>query len=101
MRLLTIASIVTLALAPVGALAQAPATDSATAPTSETAAAENPDDTRIRCRRIPLTGSHVRVERVCKTVAEWRRLSDRGNDRVRDQTGQGRVCAGGACGNGN
>ena len=101
MRLLAIASIVALALAPVGALAQAPATQTATAPTSASQATENPDETRIRCRRIPMTGSHVRVERVCKTVAEWRRLSDRGNDFVREQAGQGRACAGGACGNGN
>ncbi len=101
MRLLAIASIAALALAPVGATAQAPATEAATAPTTAAPAAESPDDTRIRCRRIPVTGSHVRVERVCKTVSEWRRLSERGNDVVRDQADTGRVCAGGEFCRGN
>lgn len=91
----------TVALPLSGAMAQSSANEVATAPTSATAAAENPDDARIRCRRIPITGSHVRVERVCKTVAEWRRLAERGNDAVRDQADRGRVCAGGQCGTGN
>jgi hypothetical protein len=101
MRLLVLASIAAIAFAPAGGVAQVPATTSATAPTNAASASSNPDDIRIRCRRIPITGSHVRAERVCKTVAEWRRLSDRGNDAVRDQADTARICAGGSCGHGN
>ena len=101
MRLLAHASIVALALAPVGALAQTEAAEAVPARTSAVPATESPDDTRIRCRRIPVTGSHVRVERVCKSVSEWRRLAERGNDVVRDQADTGRVCAGGEFCRGN
>lgn len=102
MRLLAIASTAALVFASVGVSAQEPTIEAPVAPRSATqAVAENPDDARIRCRRVPVTGSHVRVERVCKTVGEWRRLSERGNDVVRDQADTGRICAGGGCGNGN
>lgn len=97
MRLLAIASIAIIAIAPVTPIAA-----QSTASTASTSAA--PDDEaeqQIRCRRIAITGSLVRRERVCKTVAEWRRLSDRGNDNARAQMDEGRVCAGGSCGNGN
>ncbi len=89
-----------LALAAV-TLSTTPAALAQTAPASVTqvATGANPaadaGDQRIRCRRMPITGSLVRVERVCKTVAEWRRLSDRGNDVVRQQFENGLVCAGG------
>lgn len=46
------------------------------------AAAPNPDD-QIRCRRMAVTGSIARFERVCKTVGEWRRLAQNGNDAAR------------------
>lgn len=64
-----------------------------------TAQAVNPDD-RVRCRKVSVTGSLVKGEKVCKTVGEWKRLSERGNDVAREYIGEGRVCAGGACGNG-
>lgn len=87
------------ALVLVAALVTAPATVLAQQAPAGTPAASQPsdDDQRIRCRRIPITGSLVRVERVCKTVAEWRRLSERGNDLVRQQHENGLVCTGGEC----
>ncbi len=70
-----------------------------TAAPSATPAADS-DETTIRCRRLEVTGSLVRKERVCKTVAEWRRLSDRGNDNARDTMDRvGQICAG-TCGGG-
>lgn len=36
-------------------------------------------DDEMVCRRIEVTGSLVRRERVCKTRGEWRRLADSGN----------------------
>ena len=35
------------------------------------------------CRKIEITGSLVRKERVCKTKAEWRQSEDWGNRRAR------------------
>lgn len=45
-------------------------------------AATDPD--YIRCRRIEQIGSLVRKLRVCNTNAEWKRISDRGNQDARD-----------------
>lgn len=53
-----------------------------TAPAPATAPAD--PDQEIRCRRMAVTGSLARRERVCKTVGEWRRLGERGNDNARD-----------------
>jgi hypothetical protein len=62
----------------------APAQTSAPAATPATPPAQtNPDDV-IRCRSMEVTGSLARRERVCKTVGEWRRLADRGNDNARE-----------------
>lgn len=102
MRLFVLVSTAALVFASASASAQEPSIEAPVAPRNVApAATDNPDETRIRCRRIPMTGSHVRVERVCKTVAEWRRLSERGNDVVRDQADTGRVCAGGEFCRGN
>lgn len=98
MRLSALCSIIVIAVAPI---APAAAQDAPTAPVASTATPANDADQQIRCRRIEVTGSLVRRERICKTVAEWRRLSDRGNDVARAQMDNGRVCAGGTCGNGN
>lgn len=37
------------------------------------------DPGAIRCRRLDVTGSLVRKERVCKTNAEWRAISEQQN----------------------
>lgn len=77
----------------------APPTTGAADESAATPNAETPDaaDQRIRCRRIDMPGSIIRRERVCKTLAEWRRLSERGNDVARAIVESGRTCAGGQC----
>ncbi|MGQ2935057.1 MAG: hypothetical protein ACT6QT_17850 [Sphingopyxis sp.] len=45
-------------------------------------AANAPD--YIRCRRIEQIGSLVKKLRVCNTNAEWRRITDKGNQDARD-----------------
>ena len=44
--------------------------------------ASAPADSPI-CRRIEVTGSLVRKERVCKTKAEWRAVDENGKSRAR------------------
>ncbi|WP_199555720.1 hypothetical protein [Sandaracinobacteroides hominis] len=59
-----------------GLLVAAPA---AAADTTSPAPAANPDakdPDAIRCRRIQVTGSLVKKEKVCKTNAEWNKISD-------------------------
>lgn len=92
MRLLTIAGVATLC-AP---LTAQPAAPIASAAVDSDGSADDPDQ-QIRCRRMPVTGSLVRRERICRTVAEWRRLSDAGNDVARQQAENGLICSGGPC----
>lgn len=42
------------------------------------------DPDYIRCRRIEQVGSLVKKLRVCNTNAEWRRITDKGNQDARD-----------------
>ena len=42
------------------------------------------DPDYIRCRRIEQAGSLVKKLRVCNTNAEWRRITDKGNQEARD-----------------
>ncbi len=79
--------------APVAAQSPAPVTTT----TADGADVANDPDQQIRCRRLPVTGSLVRRERVCRTTAEWRRLSDLGNDVARQQAENGLICSGGPC----
>jgi len=37
----------------------------------------------IRCRAISVTGSLVKRGRVCRTLAEWAKLQDDGNEQAR------------------
>lgn len=37
---------------------------------------ERNDPNAVRCKRLEVTGSLVRKERICKTNAEWRAISD-------------------------
>lgn len=98
MRMSAYLSLAILVAAPIGAAA-AQSTDSPASSQLSVNAADDADQ-QIRCRRIAVTGSHIRRERVCKTIAEWRRLQDAGNDTARQQVENGRVCAGGQCGGG-
>lgn len=98
--ILAASAAVTVLATPVFALTQAGDTAGSTPTTSTASATPNPDD-EIRCRRVAVTGTLISRNRVCKTVGEWRRLAERGNDVARAVVGSGNVCAGGSCGNGN
>lgn len=37
------------------------------------------DPNAVRCKRLAVTGSLVRKERICKTNAEWRAISEQQN----------------------
>ncbi|MCP1470037.1 hypothetical protein J3E64_001724 [Sphingobium sp. OAS761] len=37
------------------------------------------DPNAVRCKRLDVTGSLVRKERICKTNAEWRSISEQQN----------------------
>ncbi len=37
------------------------------------------DPNAVRCKRLSVTGSLVKKERVCKTNAEWRTISEQQN----------------------
>lgn len=78
LALLTVA-----AFATVPALAFTQAAD--TAPVTETQASDDPSDpdNRVRCRRVEVTGSLVKRGRVCRTVREWRTISENGNYNAR------------------
>ena len=68
--------------APVTAPAPAPtAQDSKLANASDKAASDA--DQTIRCRTIKVTASLVKKGKVCKTLAEWRRIIESGNENAR------------------
>ena len=45
-------------------------------------AATDPDQ-KIKCRRVEVTGSLLKKGKVCRTVAEWRRIVESGNRTAR------------------
>lgn len=61
------------------------------------AATENKSpDEQVRCRKIEVTGSLVKKGKVCRTIAEWRRIQQNGNDTARIMLGE-QICTGGEC----
>ncbi len=63
-------------------------------------AKEAPDpDQAIKCRKVEVTGSLVKKGRVCRTIAEWKKIQANGNRTARMILESGNVCAGGDCGN--
>ena len=72
-----------------------PITGSAAAKDGASNEEAQPGDEKIRCRKIAVIGSLVKKTKVCKTVAEWRLISDKGNRNARDVVESGQVCAGG------
>lgn len=46
-------------------------------------AAAPPPQAELICRRVEVTGSLARKERVCRTKAEWRDADEWGNRRAR------------------
>ena len=75
------------------ALAQAPASAPVTAPASAPTSQDgklakasdkvSDPDQAIRCRTVRVTGSLVKKGKVCKTLAQWRQMTDSGNDLAR------------------
>jgi hypothetical protein len=88
-------SVLILTAASLGAASFATAQTPTSPPTEQVAANPADPDQRIRCRQITITGSLVRRERVCKTVAEWRRLRILANENARDIVDHSRTRAGG------
>ena len=61
------------ATGPTTPLASSPAPARPRASASATAAV---DDSKVRCRKTPVTGSLARFTRECRTVGEWRKLDE-------------------------
>jgi hypothetical protein len=53
-------------------------------------------DQQIKCKKFAAVGSIIRKVKVCKTLAEWRRAQQAGNDAARAIVGEN-VCSGGEC----
>jgi len=53
-------------------------------------------DQQIKCKKLAAIGSIIRKVKVCKTLAEWRRAQQAGNDAARAIVGEN-VCSGGEC----
>ena len=53
-------------------------------------------DQQIKCRKIQVIGSLIRKVKTCRTIAEWRRLQQAGNDASRAIVGEN-ICSGGEC----
>jgi hypothetical protein len=51
---------------------------------------------QIKCKKFAAVGSIIRKVKVCKTLAEWRRTQQAGNDAARAIVGEN-VCSGGDC----
>lgn len=54
----------------------------------------------VKCRMVEVTGSLVKKGKVCRTIAEWKRILGNGNRTARAIVESGNICAGGCCGNG-
>ncbi|TPE58828.1 hypothetical protein FJQ54_16635 [Sandaracinobacter neustonicus] len=63
------------------------------APSTETGAEKlDPKDPNyVRCRKIQVTGSLVKKERICRTNAEWARASEDAQKNAGDLIGRNRT----------
>ncbi|MEH6791649.1 hypothetical protein [Parasphingorhabdus sp.] len=54
--------------------------------TAETAETGNADDPmqKIKCRRLAVTGSLVKRQKVCRTLAQWADIGRNGNKQAND-----------------
>jgi hypothetical protein len=59
----------------------------------------NPDEV-FKCRKVEVTGSLLKKGKVCRSIAEWKRIQSNGNRTARAIAESGNVCSGGCCGNG-
>lgn len=82
MRILALLTVAAFAAVPALALTQTASDTGAPADTTQAKSAQD-DDSRVRCRRVEVTGSLVKRGRVCRTVREWRESSSNGNDNAR------------------
>ena len=82
-RPLLTAALMVVAFAPLAPVSAAP----------ETAAEKlDPKDPNyVRCRKIQVTGSLVKKERICKTNAEWARASEDAQKNAEDLIGRNRT----------
>ena len=76
--------------------AHAVAADPVAAQVAATAVAPDDPDQQIKCKKFAAVGSIIRKVKVCKTLAEWRRSQQAGNDAARAIVGEN-VCSGGEC----
>lgn len=60
------------------------AADPATSPGEKVAAAEAAAENPVVCKRIAVTGSRVKKEKVCRTQREWDTSTQRAKEFVRD-----------------
>ena len=75
-----------LAEAPASAPVTAPASASTSQGNSSTAASDATaakSDQAVRCRTVRVTGSLVKKGKVCKTLAQWRQMTESGNELAR------------------
>jgi hypothetical protein len=77
-----------LAEAPVSAPVTAPApasvsTSKGNTSTSTADATSAKSDNAMRCRTVRVTGSLVKKGKVCKTLAQWRQMTESGNELAR------------------
>ena len=63
--------------------------------TSTPTTAAEPEQ-KIKCRKVQMTGSLIRKGKICRTVAEWKRLQQLGNDHARTLAGE-HLCMGPEC----
>lgn len=84
MRLAPLLPLAALLLAPVAPLA---------ANTAEAAPeiTDPKDPNYMRCRKISVTGSLVKKERICKTNAEWARANEDARNNAEDLVGRNRT----------
>ncbi len=53
-------------------------------------------DQQVKCQKFTASGSLVCKVKTCRTIAEWRRAAQAGNDAARAIAGEN-VCSGGEC----
>lgn len=53
-------------------------------------------ESQVKCRKVQVTGSLIRKGKVCRTLAEWKRLQQLGNAAARLMVGEN-GCSGGEC----
>lgn len=58
-------------------------------PATATATPAADPDQKIKCRKIEVTGSMVKKGRVCKTIAQWRAITDNNNYLAREMVEDG------------